>query len=53
VRTEALPGGGLEPVTLTAGEFLLRPPCVDEHRAVLELGLDPQVRLWNPRCQIT
>ncbi len=42
-----------EPVTLTVGAFLLRPPDVAEHRAVLELGLDPDVRLWNPRCRIT
>jgi RimJ/RimL family protein N-acetyltransferase len=26
---------------------------VAEHREVLELGLDPGVRLWNPRCRIT
>jgi RimJ/RimL family protein N-acetyltransferase len=43
----------VEPVVLTAGEFLLRPPSVAEHREVLELGLDPDVRLWNPRCRIT
>jgi RimJ/RimL family protein N-acetyltransferase len=42
-----------QPVTLTAGDFLLRPPDVAEHRSALELGLDPDVRLWNPRCQIT
>lgn len=39
-------------VVLTAGEFLLRPPDVAEHREVLELGLDADVRLWNPRCRI-
>ncbi|WP_051452221.1 GNAT family N-acetyltransferase [Actinospica robiniae] len=38
---------------LAAGDFLLRPPDVAEHREVLELGLDPDVRLWNPRCRIT
>jgi RimJ/RimL family protein N-acetyltransferase len=38
---------------LTTGGFLLRPPDVAEHREVRELGLDPDVRLWNPRCQIT
>ena len=38
---------------LTIGGFLLRPPDVAEHREVLELGLDPDVRQWNPRCQIT
>jgi RimJ/RimL family protein N-acetyltransferase len=43
----------LEPVVLTFGEFLLRPPSVEESGAVLELGLDSDVRLWNPRCQIT
>ena len=43
----------LEPVTLLVGGFLLRPPSTAEHRAVLELGLDPDVRLWNPRCRIT
>lgn len=42
-----------ESVLLTAGEFLLRPPVVAEHREVLELGLDPDVRRWNPRCRIT
>lgn len=42
-----------EPRTLTAGEYLLRPPSVDEYREVLALGVDPDVRLWNPRCQIT
>ena len=47
-----VPHDRLEPVTLTAGEFLLRPPSTAEHAAVLELGLDPDVRLWNPRCQI-
>lgn len=39
-------------VVLTAGEFLLRPPTVAEYREVLELGLDPDVRRWNPRCRI-
>jgi RimJ/RimL family protein N-acetyltransferase len=57
-----LPGTGMithvahedsEPVTLIAGDFLLRPPRTVEHREVLELGLDPDVRLWNPRCQIS
>jgi RimJ/RimL family protein N-acetyltransferase len=43
----------VESVILTAGDFLLRPPAVAEHREVLELGLDPDVRLWNPRCRIT
>lgn len=37
---------------LDAGGFVLRPPDVAEHREVLELGLDPDVRLWNPRCRI-
>ncbi|MGW2818732.1 GNAT family N-acetyltransferase [Streptomyces sp. NPDC001415] len=32
---------------------MLRPPSVEECREVLALGLDPDVRLWNPRCQIT
>lgn len=41
------------PATLAVGDFLLRPPSVVEYREVLELGLDPDVRLWNPRCQIT
>lgn len=41
------------PVVLTAGEFVLRPPSLDELSEVLALGLDPDVRLWNPRCQIT
>lgn len=40
-------------VVLSAGDFLLRPPDVAEWAAVLELGLDPDVRLWNPRCRIT
>lgn len=40
-------------VNLTAGDFILRPPAVTEWREVLEVGLDPDVRLWNPRCQIT
>lgn len=40
-------------VVLTAGDFLLRPPDPAEHRDVLELGLDPDVRMWNPRCRIT
>ena len=48
-----MPYEHLEPVTLTAGDFLLRPPSTTERHAVLELGLDPDVRLWNPRCQIT
>ena len=48
-----VPHERLEPVTLTAGDFLLRPPSTVEHREVLALGLDPDVRLWNPRCQIT
>jgi len=41
------------PLVLAFGGFLLRPPSVAEHREVLELGLDPEVRLWNPRCRIT
>ncbi|WP_438296008.1 GNAT family N-acetyltransferase [Streptomyces sp. HUAS TT7] len=43
----------VQPVVLTAGDFLLRPPSVDESPAVAELGLDSDVRMWNPRCQIT
>ncbi|MFJ9613693.1 GNAT family N-acetyltransferase [Streptomyces noursei] len=43
----------LRPVVLTAGDLLLRPPSVDESSAVLELGLDSDVRMWNPRCRIT
>ncbi|MBR7829344.1 GNAT family N-acetyltransferase [Actinospica sp. MGRD01-02] len=43
----------LEPATLVVEGFLLRPPSTAEHRAALELGLDPDVRLWNPRCRIT
>ncbi|MBM7172997.1 GNAT family N-acetyltransferase [Streptomyces sp. G44] len=42
-----------EPLTLTVGAFLLRRPSVAEHREVLALGLDPDVRLWTPRCRIT
>jgi RimJ/RimL family protein N-acetyltransferase len=42
-----------EAVIPTTGAFFLRPPDVAEHREVLELGLNPDVRLWNPRCQIT
>jgi RimJ/RimL family protein N-acetyltransferase len=41
------------PVILPVGDVVLRPPSIAEHCAVLELGLDPDVRLWNPRCQIT
>ncbi|MYT33743.1 GNAT family N-acetyltransferase [Streptomyces sp. SID8354] len=26
---------------------------MEESAAVLELGIDPDVRMWNPRCQIT
>jgi RimJ/RimL family protein N-acetyltransferase len=44
--------GGDVAVIVTAGEFILRPPDVAESAAVLELGLDPDVRLWNPRCRI-
>lgn len=40
------------PTVLAAGDFVLRPPSVAEHLEVLELGLDPDVRRWNPRCQI-
>jgi RimJ/RimL family protein N-acetyltransferase len=43
----------LKSVVLNAGDFLLRQPNVAESREVLELGLDPDVRLWNPRCRIT
>lgn len=42
----------LDSVILTVGDFLLRPPAVTEHPDVLQLGLDPDVRLWNPRCRI-
>jgi RimJ/RimL family protein N-acetyltransferase len=42
-----------EAAILATGDFLLRPPDVAEYREVLGLGLDPDVRLWNPRCQIT
>lgn len=48
-----VPADPLVPLTLTAGAFLLRPPSVDEHREVLALGVDPDVRMWTPRCQIT
>ncbi|WP_371749443.1 GNAT family N-acetyltransferase [Streptomyces sp. NBC_01283] len=50
---QLVPADRLKPLTLTAGEFRLRPPSVDEHMEVLALGVDPDVRLWNPRCQIT
>lgn len=52
-RDQRVSADPLEPLTLTVGEFLLRRPSVDEHREVLALGLDPDVRLWTPRCQIT
>jgi RimJ/RimL family protein N-acetyltransferase len=42
-----------EAVILTTDRLLLRPPDAAEHREVLELGLDPDVRLWNPHCRIT
>ncbi|WP_369360033.1 GNAT family N-acetyltransferase [Streptomyces sp. cg2] len=42
-----------QPITLTTDHLLLRPPSVAESPAVLELGLDSDVRMWNPRCQIT
>lgn len=42
----------VEHAVLTAGDFVLRPPAVSEHLEVLRLGLDPDVRLWNPRCRI-
>ncbi|GIG93024.1 GNAT family N-acetyltransferase [Plantactinospora endophytica] len=32
--------------------MLMRPPHVGEAPAVLALAGDPDVRLWNPRCQI-
>ncbi|MEU5404379.1 GNAT family protein [Streptomyces sp. NPDC005963] len=50
---QQVPADPLEPLTLTAGEFLLRRPSVAEHMEALALGLDPDVRLWTPRCQIT
>jgi RimJ/RimL family protein N-acetyltransferase len=44
--------GSIESVELAAGRFHLRPPRIAEARDVLELALDPEVRMWNPRCRI-
>lgn len=45
--------GLIEPVELVAGRFHLRPPRISEAQDVLELALDSEVRMWNPRCRIT